>query len=126
MKTNNKKIKINTNDDSTKKTRIKRIILYSLFVLLCFGCILDTLYKKNAFHSFPEIEWKDLDNINQYDNVKTYDLIKNIKYGKIISPNKTIDTSIVTKKNIKYIVESKSGKRQIIIITINIKEKKKD
>lgn len=126
MKTNKKLIIIHTNGDGTKRTKIKRIIIYSLLVLLCFDCILDTLYKRNAFHSFPEIEWKDLDNINQYDNVKTYDLIKNIKYGKIISPNKTIDTSIVTKKNIKYIVESKSGKRQIIIITINIKEKKKD
>ncbi len=103
----------------TKKTTIA-LFLFTIYIIVAIGY---NLWQRNVFQTFPEIEWNKHDNIYQNDDIYSYDLIKNIKYGKIVSPNEKIDTSVPTKKNIYYIIENKYGKRDIKIITIKINKK---
>ncbi len=106
--------------ERTNKTTIVVLIIFTIYVFAAFGY---NLWQRNVFQTFPEIEWNKHDNIYQNDDIYSYDLIKNIKYGKIVSPNEKIDTSVPTKKNIHYIIENKYGKRDIKIITIKINKK---
>ncbi len=104
----------------TNTTTIIALIIFTVYIIAAIGY---NLWQRNAFQTFPEIEWNSFDNIYQNDDIYSYELIKKIKYGKVVSPNEKIDTSAPTYKNVYYIIENKYGKRDIKIVTIKINKK---
>lgn len=77
----------------------------------------------DLFHTAPRIELAENLTANQYEDVMDISFIKKIDYGKIVSKEQKVDTSIPGKKRISFIIENNYGKKRKYEFIIEVIEK---
>ncbi len=93
------------------------IILTILFLLITVYFVLQIF---DPFHTLPMVELKD--NLTAIQNEKVTDIsyIEDIKYGKIVSKEKNIDTKTLGEKKVVIEIENNYGKKREYIFYIEI------
>ncbi len=98
--------------------------------LICFGIIqfvnvIGVIYFViqyfDIFHTMPIVSFNDLSAI-QYEEKTNLSYIKDIKYGKVISKEKKVNTSTPGKKKIVIIIENNYGKKRKYQFFVNVKK----
>lgn len=102
----------------------KKYFFIIFIILCCISLLYFTIQYFDIFHTIPIVSLNNLET-NQYEDRTDISYIKNIKYGKIISKEKKIDTSKPGKKKLIIIIENNYGKSMEYQFFITIKKKEK-
>lgn len=98
-------------------------------LIICFGIIFSIclvyfiIQFFDIFHTMPIVSLNNLSAI-QYEKKTNISYIKHIKYGKVISPIKEIDTSTPGKKKVIIIIENNYGKTKEYQFFVDVQKKK--
>ena len=77
----------------------------------------------DIFHTMPVVSLNDL-SATQYEVKTDVSYIKNIKYGKIISKEKVVDTTTLGTKKIVIVIENNYGKARDYQFFVKVKKAK--
>lgn len=93
-----------------------------MILIISFILILSYFFSErfDIFHTLPIVELKD--NLTAIHNRKVTDIsyIRNIRYGKIVSKEKNIDTKTLGKKKVTIKIENNYGKKKEYIFYIEV------
>ena len=98
-------------------------------ILICFGviylltCIYFFISYFDIFHTVPVVSFSKKLEATQNETVTNISYIKEIKYGKVISNEKRIDTSTLGEKKIAITIQNNYGKKRDYTFYINIIKK---
>lgn len=101
----------------------KNIIIICCIVIYFSICLYFFIQYFDIFHTTPIVSLNELSAI-QNEEVTNVSYIKNIKYGKLISKEKIIDTSTVGKKKIVFVIQNNYGKKMKYKLFVNVVESK--
>lgn len=101
----------------------KKYSFIFFIALCCINLLFFTIQHFDVFHTLPIVTLNDL-STTQYEERTDISYIKSIKYGKIVSDEKKVDTSTLGKKKIIVIIKNNYGKSREYQFFINVKKKK--
>lgn len=105
---------------------LKRKVLISFGILSSvsgiIGYITFWIYFLNIFHTQPIVSLNNLE-ATQYEDRIDISYIKNIKYGKVISKPKKIDTTTPGEKRITIVIENNYGKKTKYQYFVNVEKR---
>ena len=76
----------------------------------------------DIFHTMPIVSLNDL-TASQYDERTDVSYVKSIKYGKVVSKEKKVDTTTTGEKKIVLIIENNYGKTREYQFFVKVKRK---
>lgn len=99
-----------------KKNKIIMIVII-IFLLIMLYFILQIF---DPFHTLPIVEVKDNLTAEQNEEVTDISYIEDVRYGKIASKEKNIDTKTLGKKKIVIEIENNYGKKREYIFYVEV------
>lgn len=103
------------------KNKKSYIIICSIVIYFSI-CLYFFIQYFDIFHTMPIVSFNDL-SATQYEKKTDLSYIKNIKYGKIISKPKKIDTTTPGKKKIVIVIENNYGKAREYQFFVDVQKK---
>ena len=76
----------------------------------------------DPFHTLPIVELKDNLTAEQNEEVTDISYIEDVRYGKVVSKEKKIDTKTLGKKKVVIEIENNYGKKREYIFYIDVTE----
>lgn len=101
----------------------KKYIIVSFIVIYFSICLYSFIQYFDIFHTMPIVSFNDL-SATQFEERTNLSFIKKIKYGKVISKEKKIDTTTPGKKKIVIIIENNYRKKRKYQFFINVQKEK--
>jgi hypothetical protein len=102
---------------------VKKKYFFISFIIFCFiGLTFFIIQVFDVFHTYPIVTLNDL-SATQYEERTNVSFIKDIKYGKVVSKEKLIDTATPGEKKVVVIIENNYGKKRKYQFFVNIVEK---
>lgn len=99
-----------------KKNKIIMIVII-IFLLIMLYFILQIF---DPFHTLPIVEVKDNLTAEQNEEVTDISYIEDVRYGKIASKEKNINTKTLGKKKIVIEIENNYGKKREYIFYVEV------
>lgn len=99
------------------------IIILIIFLMLIATYFILQIF--DPFHTLPVVELKDNLTAEQNEKVINNSYIESVKYGKIVSKEKNIDTTTIGKKKIRIEIENNYGKKREYVFYIEVIETEK-
>lgn len=96
-----------------------KIITFGIIICLLI-MVYFTLQIFDPFHTLPVVALKDNLTAEQNESVTNISYIKDVKYGKVISKEESIDTTTLGKKKVKIEIENNYGKKREYIFYIEV------
>lgn len=100
----------------------KKYFIICFCILYFIGFISFVIQFFDIFHTMPIVSLNDL-SATQYEERTDISYIKNIKYGKVVSKEKKVDTTTPGEKKIVFIIENNYGKTREYQYFVNVKKK---
>lgn len=100
----------------------KRIFIIGFAIFMFVFLIYYIILFFDVFHTMPIVSLNNL-SATQYEEKTDISYIKNIKYGRIVSASKKIDTSTPGKKKVVIKIKNDYGKIREYQFFVDVKEK---
>lgn len=100
----------------------KKYSFIFFIALCCISLLFFTIQHFDVFHTLPIVTLNDL-STTQYEERTDISYIKNIKYGKVISKPKKIDTTTPGEKRITIVIENNYGKKTKYQYFVNVEKR---
>lgn len=100
---------------------MKKNKIITVAITICLSIMVYfALQMFDPFHSLPVVELKD--NLTATQNEKVIDIsyIEDVRYGKIVSKEKKIDTKTIGKKKVVIEIENNYGKQREYIFYVEV------
>lgn len=104
-----------------KKRKLIIIVCFGIIFLITLICFIIQFF--DIFHTMPVVSLNDL-SATQYEVKTDVSYIKNIKYGKIISKEKVVNTTTLGTKKIVIVIENNYGKARDYQFFVKVKKAK--
>ena len=102
---------------------MKRNKIITVSIIICLLIMVYfALQIFDPFHTLPVVELKDNLTAEQNEKVTDISYIEDVRYGKVVSKEKKIDTKTLGKKKVVIEIENNYGKKREYIFYIDVTE----
>lgn len=102
---------------------MKRNKIITVSIIICLLIMVYfALQIFDPFHTLPVVELKDNLTAEQNEEVTDISYIEDVRYGKVVSKEKKIDTKTLGKKKVVIEIENNYGKKREYIFYIDVTE----